>query len=80
MPVKAVQISLDDELLRRIDANPETRRRGRSAFVRSAIELYLRATERKRIEERIVKAYRGRADEMETEISDLITEQAWPLD
>jgi len=40
-PVRPVQISMDAALLRRIDADPEVRQRGRSAFIRSAIEMYL---------------------------------------
>ena len=43
MPIKPVQISIDTALLERIDADPEARSRGRSAFVRSAIERYLNA-------------------------------------
>ncbi|MEE8587553.1 MAG: hypothetical protein V3T83_22170 [Acidobacteriota bacterium] len=66
------------ELLRRIDADPETRDRGRSAFVRSAVELYLRAKERKEVEAQIQKAYSGEADAMLEEISDLVGGQAWP--
>ena len=69
---------MDRELLRRIDADPETRDRGRSAFVRSAIELYLRAKERKEVEAQLQKAYSGEADAMLEEISDLIGDQAWP--
>lgn len=36
MAAKPVQISLDPELLEKIDADPEARERGRSAFVREA--------------------------------------------
>ena len=47
MPVKPVQISMDTKLLDRIDRDPETRERGRSAFLRSAAELYLAAKKRR---------------------------------
>jgi metal-responsive CopG/Arc/MetJ family transcriptional regulator len=80
MPVKPVQISIDTELLRRIDTDPETRSVGRSMFVRSAIELYLRVKDRKRIEAEITKAYAGQADDLAAEVSDLIEAQAWPRD
>lgn len=80
MTVKAVQISMDPELLRRIDADPEARRKGRSAFVRSAVRLYLTARERKDLEARIEQAYSGEADAMLAEIEDLIGDQAWPSD
>jgi metal-responsive CopG/Arc/MetJ family transcriptional regulator len=78
MPARPVQISMDAELLRRIDADPEVRERGRSVFIRSAIEMYLRARQRREIDEQFRKAYAGQADEMLAEISDLMDAQAWP--
>ncbi len=78
MPSKPVQISIDTDLLRRIDKDPEVRKRGRSAFVRSAVELYLRTKRRRSTDRRIVEAYGGRADEMLEEIADLIDDQVWP--
>ena len=63
---------MDAELLRRIDADPEVRERGRSVFIRSAIEMYLRARQRREIDEQFRKAYAGHADEMLAEISDLM--------
>lgn len=52
--MKPIQVTLDEELLRRIDALPEVRRRGRSAFVRQIAESYL--AHRRRLE--IRDAYR----------------------
>jgi metal-responsive CopG/Arc/MetJ family transcriptional regulator len=80
MPAKPVQISIDTRLLEQIDADEETQRRGRSAFVRSAVELYLTAKQRRRTEERIALAYRGQADELLAEAADLMEIQAWPED
>ncbi|HSR51280.1 MAG TPA: ribbon-helix-helix protein, CopG family [Acidobacteriota bacterium] len=80
MAAKAVQISLDVELLQEVDSDPETRQRGRSAFVRSAIELYLRAKRRKEIDRQIDKALAGQADEMQAEVEELMGAQAWPDD
>jgi metal-responsive CopG/Arc/MetJ family transcriptional regulator len=80
MPAKAVQISVDLELLRRIDADPETRKQGRSAFVRSAVSGYLAAKRRKAIDLAIGAAYGDAADAMEAEVSDLLDAQAWPRD
>ena len=76
MPVKPVQISIDTELLRRIDEDSETQTQGRSSFVRSAIELYLRVKDRKRIEAQLREAYRGQAEVLAAEVSDLIEAQA----
>jgi metal-responsive CopG/Arc/MetJ family transcriptional regulator len=75
---KAVQISLDEELLRRVDADPETRRKGRSAVVRSALLLYLRNKQSRRVDDLIRRAYGTEADEMLDEIEPLIEAQAWP--
>ncbi len=75
---KAVQISLDEELLRRVDADPETKRKGRSAVVRSALLLYLRNKQSRRVDESILRAYGASADEMLDEVDSLIEAQAWP--
>ena len=78
MPSRPVQISLDRELLRRIDADPEVRRHGRSAFMRAAVELYLRAKARRDVDEAIARAYSREADQLVGEIEDLLGRQAWP--
>jgi metal-responsive CopG/Arc/MetJ family transcriptional regulator len=78
MTARPVQVSIDVELLARIDADPETKERGRSAFLRSAAELYLSAKERRAIDEGIRRAYDGQADAMESEIAELLGEQEWP--
>ena len=80
MPAKPIQISLDSELLARIDKDPEARKRGRSALIRSAVEVYLKAKERKHIEKRIREAYGGSEDDVSAEIEGLIGAQAWPDD
>ena len=80
MAAKAVQISLEETLLERIDTDPETRERGRSAFIRSAVRCYLREKEREANDQRLRDAYQGRADELAAEIADLLDGQAWPAD
>jgi metal-responsive CopG/Arc/MetJ family transcriptional regulator len=77
-PARAVQISIDEELLARIDEDPEARLHGRSAFVRSALRRYLQAKERARIDDALRAAYGGRADEALADIEPLIESQAWP--
>ena len=69
---------MDAELLRRIDADGEVRRRGRSAFIRSAVEMYLRARQRREIDEQLRNAYAGQTDELLAEIGDLMDAQEWP--
>ena len=80
MPAKPVQVSIDLELLLRIDADPETREKGRSAFIRSAVSSYLRAKRRREVDAAIGAAYAGAADAMLAEVSDLLDAQAWPDD
>jgi metal-responsive CopG/Arc/MetJ family transcriptional regulator len=78
MGAKPVQISLDGELLRRIDRDPEAKKLGRSAFVRNAVSAYLQAKERRDIDAAIRKAYRATADDLVDEVEDLLRAQAWP--
>jgi metal-responsive CopG/Arc/MetJ family transcriptional regulator len=80
MSAKAVQISIDVELLQRVDAEPETREHGRSAFVRSAIESYLRAKKRREIDKAISTAFGEHADAMLDEVDGLPDTQTWPAD
>jgi metal-responsive CopG/Arc/MetJ family transcriptional regulator len=75
---KPVQISLDEDLLRRVDADPETKRRGRSAVVTSALVLYLQSKRRRAVDASILRAYGDAADEMSAEIDSLVEAQAWP--
>jgi len=53
--MKAVQFTIDEDLLRRIDSHPRTKKEGRSAFLRAAAVEYLRGQRAKEIRE----AYRG---------------------
>ena len=69
---------MDADLPRRIDADREVRERGRSVFVRSAIETYMRARQRREIDEQLRNAYAGHADELLNEISDLVDVREWP--
>jgi metal-responsive CopG/Arc/MetJ family transcriptional regulator len=78
MTARPVQISMDVELLRRIDRDPEARRQGRSAFVRSAVLLYLEAKRRKDIDDSIRNAFAGKASALPADVEELMAAQAWP--
>lgn len=78
MAAKPVQISLDTELLRRIDSDSEARQVGRSAFVRTAVLLYLEAKQRKAVDQQIRKAFAGKAEGVSVEVEALMAAQAWP--
>jgi hypothetical protein len=64
--------------LQTIDRDPETKRRGRSAVVTSALLLYLDNKRRRRVDSAIFRAYRAAAGEIAAEIGALIEGQSWP--
>jgi metal-responsive CopG/Arc/MetJ family transcriptional regulator len=78
MAAKPVQVSLDDELLKRIDRDSEAKKLGRSAFIRNAVAAYLQAKERRDIDAAIRRAYAGEANDVVDEIEELLGAQAWP--
>lgn len=77
-PNKPVQISLPPTLLKKIDANEETKARGRSAFIIAAVLRYLRDQERERVDQQFAAALGGREDELYSEVEPFLAEQAWP--
>ena len=78
MAARSVQISIDEELLRRVDADPEARRGGRSKLIATALRLYLEARRRHDIDDAIRRAYRGADKAMLHEVEQLMGRQAWP--
>ena len=75
---KPVQISIDEDLLERIDADSDVEKRGRSAFIRAALRYYLEVKRRRTVDDAIARAYRGHAREARAEVDELIESQAWP--
>ena len=75
--MKPVQIMMDESLLRRLDADEEVRRKGRSAVLRQAAAEYLRRSRRKRIAEAYERAY-GRAPGLGDEFAGWEGEASWP--
>ena len=75
--MRAIQITVDDALLSEIDADPETRGDGRSAFLRRAATRYL--AEKRAIETR--EAYRrayGTTLPDPAEVGPFMEELTWP--
>ena len=78
MRARSVQISLDEQLLKEVDRDPEAKRDGRSAFIRRALRLYLDLKRRRSIDQAYERAYAGKADEVFDEFADLLRAQPWP--
>ena len=55
--MKAIQITLDEALLARLDADEEVQREGRSAVLRRAADEYLRKRRKRTIANQYAKAY-----------------------
>ena len=74
--MKAIQVSFDERLLSRLDADDEVRREGRSAVLRRAAELYLAH----RRERRVAAAYRAAygASGAGSELAGWEDEGVWP--
>ena len=75
--MKAIQITLDDELLRRLDADEEVRRDGRSAVLRRAAAEYLARRRKRAVAEQYARAYAKDAG-LGEEFSGWQDEGAWP--
>lgn len=82
MSSRSVQISLDEELLREVDRQKETKRDGRSAVIRRALHLYLERKRSEDIDALYAKAYgRGGGTKDNGEVREfdaLLESQAWP--
>ena len=64
--MKAIQITLDERLLARLDADEEAQRDGRSAVIRRAVFEYLRRKRQASVVEADRRAYaKGNADDLE---------------
>lgn len=75
--MKPVQVMLDEPLLRRLDADEEVRRFGRSAVLRRAAAAYLKRSHSRRIAEAYRRAYEGRPG-LGEEFAGWEGEGAWP--
>lgn len=64
---KAVQVTLDETMLRRLDRDPEVKRRGRSALIRKAVDEYLQRRSREAIRSAYKRGY-GEAPATEDEV------------
>ena len=75
--MKAVQITLDEDLLREFDADAEVRRNGRSAVFRAVAREYLRRRRRREIREQFARAY-ARDGDLDPEWEGWEEQGEWP--
>jgi metal-responsive CopG/Arc/MetJ family transcriptional regulator len=75
--MKPIQVTFDEELLARLDSDPEVRQHGRSEVLRRATAAYLRRSRAKRIAEAYRRAYGGAAG-LGAEFAGWESEGAWP--
>jgi metal-responsive CopG/Arc/MetJ family transcriptional regulator len=77
--MKAIQVTLDEALLARLDADEEVRRDGRSAVLRRAADEYLRRRLKRAIADQYAKAYGTSGDRgLGGEFSGWEDEGTWP--
>ena len=75
--MKTIQITIDSELLHKIDNDEESKKKGRSAFLRQAVRFYLEQKRLKSIAERYRSGYtQGSAKDEDLTIWE--DEQVWP--
>lgn len=58
--MKTIQITIDEDLLRKLDVEVRRERKSRSSLIRDAVSERLRSGLRKRLDEACVEAYRRR--------------------
>ena len=75
--MKAIQITVDDRLLARLDADPEVKRLGRSAVFRRAVEAYLAHRRRRSIADAYRRGY-GSGAGLGEEFEGWSEEGVWP--
>jgi metal-responsive CopG/Arc/MetJ family transcriptional regulator len=77
--MKAIQITLDEALLARLDQDEEVKRDGRSAVLRRAADLYLRQRKAREVAAAYRRAYAEGRD-LGREFEGWEREGAWPAE
>ena len=73
--MKAIQITIDEQLLERLDSYPDAGHRGRSAIIREAVADYLAKKEAEEIDRAYERGYREFPPD---EFKDWVREPIWP--
>ncbi|MCK4391035.1 MAG: ribbon-helix-helix protein, CopG family [Desulfobacterales bacterium] len=75
--MKAIQITISPQLLERIDNDEETKKKGRSAFLRHAVQYYLQQKKLKSISRQYSTGY-ARGVAKDSDFAAWEDEQVWP--
>jgi metal-responsive CopG/Arc/MetJ family transcriptional regulator len=78
MVARSVQISVDADLLAEVDRQDETKKHGRSAFIREALLMRLHALRNAEVDARYARGYAGKAKTLLQDLGPLRKRQAWP--
>lgn len=63
--MKAIQITIDEALLRSLDRDPEVKKEGRSSVFRKAVRAWLQQRRRASIADAYRKGYAGPTDDLD---------------
>ncbi len=77
--MKAIQVSFDERLLERLDADPEVKKVGRSEVMRRAVASYLRSRRADTIHRAYRRAYGDRVG-LDEELVGWTDEGVWPAE
>ena len=75
--MKTIQITIDPELLHKIDNDEESMKKGRSAFLRQAVRYYLEQKKLRSISEQYRSGY-TRESTKNDDLTSWEDEQVWP--
>jgi metal-responsive CopG/Arc/MetJ family transcriptional regulator len=77
--MKAIQVSFDEGLLDRLDADPEVKKVGRSEVMRRAVAVYLRQRRSDAIRDAYVRAY-GDRKRLDDDLAGWSEVGSWPAE
>jgi metal-responsive CopG/Arc/MetJ family transcriptional regulator len=77
--MKAIQVSFDEGLLHRLDADPDVKKVGRSEVMRRAVAVYLHRRRADAIRDAYVKAYGDRKSQGD-DLTGWSDEGSWPAE
>ena len=78
--MKAIQISIDEEQLQQLDADPEVQEHGRSAVIREAIREYFIARREQNIRAAYARGYASDQPAFDEEFPHWAEQGQWPPD